>query len=285
MTTAPRPAGQRQSATQQGPARCSPQQVAWVRERLSQRDWQVLEAVNRLRILTGAQIERLFFDDLPSACSRTVSRTRVLRRLVSWRTLLPLGRRIGGSAHGSTVTIYGLDSTGQLLIRHRQATDGQPERVRRPIATGPRTQAHTLAVSELFVALTEQARRHRFHLADYQAEPSCWWTTGTGGHLKPDAYVRLELGPVIDHWWIEHDEATESLPTLRRKLLAYLDFVNRGQLGPGGVQPRVLLSTISEARCVALMQLARSLPEPAAHLFAATEAVHAAAYLYRSLRE
>ncbi|GAA2734109.1 hypothetical protein [Actinocorallia aurantiaca] len=46
---------------------------------------------------------------------------------------------------------------------------------------------------------------------------------------------------------MEVDRATESLPAVRRKLLAYLDFTNRGQTGPDGVMPRVVI-TVPDAR-------------------------------------
>lgn len=69
---------------------------------------------------------------------------------------------------------------------------------------------------------------------------------------------------------MEVDRATESLPTLRRKLETYLDFYQRGQLGPNGVMPRVLLSTITEQRREAVHDLVAGLPEPASTLFVVT---------------
>jgi hypothetical protein len=73
-----------------------------VGERLSPRDWAVLELVNVLRLISGDQVERLFFSALTGA-SRPVSRGRMLKRLVAWRVLaiLPLARL----AHGCWLSV------------------------------------------------------------------------------------------------------------------------------------------------------------------------------------
>lgn len=267
------------------PLRVRQAHVEWTAERLSERDWQIIEAVNRLRAVTGEQIERLCFAFLSSARSRTVSRSRALQRLVSWRVLMPLARRVGGVGRGSSVTTYALDSAGQQLIRQRQQVRGQAAHVRRPVAPGVRTLTHTLAVSELYAALHELGRAHGFALAEYETEPGCWWPDGIGGHLKPDAYARLQLGTVVDHWWIEQDQATEALPTVRAKLLTYLGFLTRGQLGPRGVVPRVLLATVSAPRRDALLAVIAKLPAPASDLFTVCLADETAYVLYSALRE
>lgn len=93
------------------------------------------------------------------------------------------------------------------------------------------------------------------------------------------------MGNVREHWWIEVDLATESLPTVKRKLLAYLDFVERGQLGPGNLVPRVLVSAVTPVRCAALRSVIARLPAPAADLFVALSDHEAAAHLVQSLQE
>lgn len=145
-------------------ARLRPSQVEWVADRLTARDWQIIEAVNRLRLLTGAQIERLFFAGVASGRSRIASRSRVLHRLVAWRVLVPLPRRIGGAGRGSTTLAFALDSAGVRLVRERQIAAGYLPRVRRPGSPGERTVRHILAVSESCVTLTDLARVHGSHL-------------------------------------------------------------------------------------------------------------------------
>jgi hypothetical protein len=253
-------------------------------ERLSERDWRVMQTVNLLRVVSGNQLERLHFHAL-FGHTRSVVRGRVLQRLVAWKALTILPRRIGGAARGSAGATFALGSAGARLYTERQAASGAPSRVRVPGAPTDRSLRHTLAVSELYVCLVEQARVHGAQVGAFEAEPASWWPNGLGGVLKPDAYALLLLGPVREHWWIEVDLATESLPTLRRKLLTYLDFVARGQLGPGNVVPRVVLSCVTQERAVALRATISRLATPAPLLFLALPQEESARCLIRSLSE
>jgi hypothetical protein len=198
------------------PVRVRPAHIEWVAARLSPRDWQIVEGVNQLRLLSGAQIERLYFADLTSPRSRTASRSRVLARLVAWRVLVSLPRRIGGPGWGSTVSAFALDSAGQQLILRRLQAQSRPPRVRRPGPPGERIVRHILATSDCYVALTELSRAHGFALDQFQAEPACWWPNGLDGYIKPDAYTVLSRGQVRDHWWLEIDLATESVPAVKK---------------------------------------------------------------------
>ncbi len=271
-----------------GPVRVRTGHVEWVAQRLTERDWEIVEIVNRLRITSGRHLDSLVFYTIPSERSRVVSRSRVLRRLTAWRVLTPLARRIGGSqGAGSSVQLYALDTAGQLLLRERQAAMGELPRVRRPGTPGERTVRHMAAVSELYAALVTLGRTEGFVVADFATEPACWWPwpNSRGGYVKPDAYVLLTSGAVRDHWWVEVDMATESLPTIHKKLLVYLDFLRRGQLGPGGVMPRVLISAITEQRRDSIRLLVRRLAPPADQLFAVMEAAESPRYLCNVLRQ
>lgn len=266
-------------------------QLDWLRDRLSARDWAILLDLARLRLVSADQLERLHFSSLTGR-SREVVRGRVLRRLVDWRVITPLGRRIGGARRGSSRTVYALDSAGQRLVREHLAAEQPTTRVRRPSQAGERFHAHTLAVSELYTALASDTRMAGagVTLAAFDAEPAAWWPDGFGGWLKPDAYLRLSVVHATgagfdDHWWVEVDPATESLPTLGRKLHVYLDFYQRGQLGPNGIMPRVLVSTITEQRRGAIRDLVERLPEPANELFVVAIDRDALLTLLGSLKE
>jgi hypothetical protein len=264
--------------------RIHPSHATLVGERLSERDWMVIEIVNRLRLVRGDQIERLFFTNL-SDRSQVVTRGRVLRRLVDWRVLDVLPRRVGGSPRGSSGSVYALGLVGQRLLAERQQLAGNATRIRHAGISTDRTVRHTLAVSELYVGLVESAGSSGAAVASFEAEPACWWPNGLGGHLKPDAYLLLIQGQVRDHWWVEVDLATESLPTLKRKLAVYLDFAQNGQLGPSGVIPRVLITTPAEGRYDAVRHLITRLPDPAEQLFIGITERQAADYLLQALRE
>lgn len=264
------------------PARVRLSHVDWVDNRLSDRDWAILASVDRLRVVVGIQLERLHFAEL-SDRSRARERRRVLRRLSDWRVIVPLERRIGGVRAGSDGLIFALDSTGQHLM-HRAT-------VRRPYTPTIGSLQHSLAVSELYIALVERARFEHFELLKFATEPACWWPDGHGpGHwLKPDAYLRLATQEYSDAWWLEQDmhrpdRPSEDLPTIRRKLLTYLDFVERGQTGPRGITPRVLISVQTAQRQAAIAGIIESLPDSAATLFHVTTADQAAGHLVQVLR-
>jgi hypothetical protein len=247
--------------------RVGPSHVEWVLQRLTDRDWQIVESVNLVRLLTGTQIERLFFAGVAPGRSRVASRSRTLHRLVAWRVLVPLPRRIGGAGRGSTALAFALDSTGQRLMRERQLAAAQPPRVRRPGAPTERTVRHTLAVSEAYVALTESAREHDFTLKRFHAEPASWWPNGLGGYIKPDAYAVLGNGKFSDHWWLELDMATESLPAVKRQLASYVDFWSRGQEGPRKTMPWIAIATTTPERRQAIARLAKGFTSVPAEFF------------------
>lgn len=265
--------------------RVGPSHTEWVAVRLTNRDWQIVASVNLVRLLTGTQIERLFFYDLAPGRSRVASRSRALQRLVAWRVLVPLPRRIGGAGRGSTGLAFALDSTGQRLVRERLMAADQLPRVRRPGVPTERTVRHILAVSETYVALTEGSRLHGFTLATFQAEPASWWPNGLGGYVKSDAYTLLTRDEVLDHWWLELDLATESLPTLKRQLAAYVDFWDRGQLGPGKIVPRVAIATTTPERRQAISRLVGSFASVPSEFFLVVQIHELAGALYRVLLE
>lgn len=248
----------------QGPQRVRVPYVERLVERLSARDWAIIGTVDRLGLVSGLQIERLHFSQLPER-SRSVMRWRILKRLVDARVLVPLDRRIGTARQGSAKLRYALDSAGQRLARLQANRISPDVRVRRPRVPGERFVAHMLAVSELYVALVEQSRHGWSGLAGFQVEAA--WPNGLGGWLRPDAFVQLQHRAVTDYWWYEADLATESLPTIRAKLLAYLDFVQRGQLGPDGIVPRVLIGVPTSQRLTALQAVVNNLPSPAEVMF------------------
>jgi hypothetical protein len=266
------------------PARVRMPYVERLLTTLSARDWAIINTVHRLRLVSGLQLDRVHFTNL-SLHSRSVMRWRVLKRLVDSRVLIPLERRIGTAQRGSDKLCYTLDSAGLRLARLRANADSPEAIFRRPRLPGERFVAHTLAVSELYVDLIERSRIGQLELDDFQTEPTAWVRDGLGGWLKPDAFAKLRLGTVHDYWWLEADLATESLPTVRSKLVAYLDFVARGQLGPDGVVPRVLIGVPGRARLTAVQRIVNALPTPADYMFRVAELDNAAIVMEQVLMD
>lgn len=266
------------------PTRIRQKDLDWLAVRLSVRDWHIVETINLVRVASGQHLERVCFAALDAGRSRTVVRSRVLARLTAWRVIAPVGRRVGGKARGSTAQVYALDSAGQRLLAERQLGNGERPRVRRPGAPGIYSLRHLLAVTELYAALVEQARATALSLDLFQAEPAAHWPDGRGGVLKPDAYTVLARPGARDHWWIEVDLATESLPTVKAKLQVYVDFRRRGERGPNDLTPWVLLATTTDQRREALTGLVRRLPE-ADDFVRVVLLPKAAEYMFEVLRE
>lgn len=246
-----------------GPRRVRRAYVEEFADTLSDRDWAIIESVDRLRLISGLQLERLHFSEL-TGHSRSVMRWRILKRLADARVLLPVERRVRAAQRDSAKLCYALDSAGMQLARLRANLTGSP--VRRPRVPGDRFVEHTLTVTDLYVALIEQSRLEGFTLADFEVEPA--WPDGLSNWLRPDAFIRLRRGPVSDYWWYEADLGTETLPTIEAKLRRYLDFVQRGQLGPDGIVPRVQLGVKTEQRHSGIQDLINALPSPAEVMFA-----------------
>jgi hypothetical protein len=243
--------------------------VGRIAEGLSDRDRGILADVARVRVLTGKQVERLHFAELEGA-HRDRTRRRVLERLVALQLLTPLERRIGGVRAGSAGLVYALGPAGQRL--HELTEDGARGRIRRPGTPTARFMIHNLAVAELYVGLVEAARSGALALVDYRAEPACWWRDSDGEWIKPDAYAVVNASDLEDSYAIEVDQATESVPTLRRKFMTYVNLAAGDESGPaGGPLPRVLVTVPDERRLAAVGELLRTLPEPAEHLFTAVE--------------
>lgn len=257
--------------------------VEWLRQTLSTRDWAIVHAVSIVRLASGDQLERLHFADL-SGRSRQVMRWRVLKRLVDVQALVTLPRRIGAAPRGSAKLCFALGAAGHHLAQRRPNHGRAHPRSYRRGVPGERFVEHTLAVTELYVALIELGRRSDGGLVSFHAESAAWWPDGLRGWLKPDAFVALHGSGHTDYWWCEVDLATESLPTVRRKLLRYLDFVNRGQLGPDGVMPQVLVLPLATPRRDAIQAVVAGLPPPAAALVRVVNLQEAADFTFQELR-
>ncbi len=84
-----------------------------------------------------------------------------------------------------------------------------------------------------------------FRLDGVEVETEAWreYVTSSGAKsvLKPDLKVTIGSDEYTDHWYLEIDRGTESLPVLLRKSRAYEEYrrTGRGQ-AEHGVFPRVL---------------------------------------------
>ncbi|HUA74351.1 MAG TPA: replication-relaxation family protein [Solirubrobacteraceae bacterium] len=251
--------------------RLSQARLAVLADSLSERDRQITEMVVRLRLISGKQLERLFFADVELAASRARLARRTCRRLVEQGVLGRLERRVGGVRAGAASFVYFDAPAAQRLVAYWRG-----EGLARPRAgyePGQPFVRHRLGVTECFVRLSEAERDGLLGLVDFQTEPMVPFT-GLGGVrsvLRPDAFVRLNLDAATElHAFLEVDCGTESRGALARKASAYVSAWRAGI--PGPVFPRVLWITTTDRRAETISETCATLPAEAWKLFAVATA-------------
>ncbi len=227
--------------------RYSKHDVSHLASRLSERDWHIIRFVDQHRFATSVHLRRMYFVGHDSQSAATRACTRVLDRLLILRVLTRLERRIGGNRHGSAAFIWCLDVVGERLTR----TEGQPRR--RFHEPSYQFLAHTLALTETHVQLVEAERAEHFALSCVEVETEAWRTFvapyGGTTMLKPDLMLTISTLEYQDHWYLEVDLATESLPVLLRKCRTYEEYRRTGRAqAEHGVFPRVLWVMPTHAR-------------------------------------
>ena len=237
-------------------------------ERLSPRERAIVADVDRVRVLSADQLQRLHFHELEGT-HRDRTRRRALGRLVTANILSTLDRRIGGARAGSKGLVYTLDRLGQrIAMLLRNGDPGAEPRPRRPGEVTERFLGHCLAISELYVNLHEERRQSElpFKFA-FHTEPDSWWFGPSGIWLKPDAHLVLQTEQVRDQWDVEVDRATESLSTIRGKLKRYLDQATAPDVDVEPILPKVLVTVPDEQRRAAITEVVAQLRDPADQLF------------------
>ena len=210
-----------------------PKSASALQGHLTDRDIALLLDVERFRLLTTRQIQRLHFPSAPlgphiSMSSATRTTTRVLGRLEEHGAIGRLQRRIGGIKHGSSLTIWQLGPAGDRFLRARR---GDPLR-RRYDEPGLTFIDHQLAVAETAVGLIEQAKVGRFDLLELELEPACWREFNSIGNsvvsLKPDLMAVTADTNTETHSFVELDRGTEHVPAVVRKCRIYQRYYDTG---------------------------------------------------------
>jgi hypothetical protein len=232
--------------------RISYERIQRLEAELLPRDWAILGMVERLHLVTGAQLVRVHWPEATDADLRAARRT--LQRLTHWRLLARLERRMGGLGRGSTSWTYGLDVAGQRLLARRHA------RPRRPHLPRPAMWQHVLGVAEVYTRVMEATRGTDRRVLQWQGEPASWRRfTGSLGEallVKPDAYVELDGPTYIDSLFLEIDMGTQSPAVIRRKLEGYRRYAATGvEQAEHGVFPRVVFLTADAGRQAQLVDL------------------------------
>ncbi|MGQ0434824.1 MAG: replication-relaxation family protein [Microthrixaceae bacterium] len=210
--------------------------VTELRQRLSDDDWAIVSDVERMRLASALDLQALA--SLRGEVQVRQFRRR-LQRLFELDILARLDRRVGGARSGSTGWVYALGLAGQRLVDPGDGTS-----VRRPWTPRPSWLNHALASSHLYVVLRQADQAGDIRLLDYQSEPLCWRPIDAAegqATLKPDAFVRFEVGDFVASVFVEVDMATESPATLHTKCETYRGhWLTDAEQTDHGVYPEVL---------------------------------------------
>ncbi len=249
--------------------RLSKKQLASLDTVLTQRDKQVLLYIQRHRYLLSSQVQRLIFTDsaTPSAALRATN--RCLKKLREAGLIDNLTRRIGGVRAGSGSAICYLTHAGERFLRF---SGHQTSPCRRFFEPSPYFLAHTLAIAEIAIQISEICRESQLELVLLQPEPECWRTYSEHGvqvSLKPDFYAATVAGEYEDRWFFEVDLDTESPAKVIEKCRKYHQYYRSGlEQKESGVFPLTVWIVPGENRKQHLLSHIRSAFNKQPRLFA-----------------
>lgn len=211
------------------PRRLSRNQLEKISGCLSNRDREILAAIQRYRYLLTSQLQRLYFTDAATPTAALRAAARSMKKLKEMGLVEHLTRRIGGVRAGSGGLVWHLTHAGERLLYLENHTLTPTKRFSEP---SPYFLAHTLAVTDIAVQLTELCRKqHALKLVTIQPEPECWRTYSEYGaiqSLKPDLFAITVSGQYEDRWFVEMDLSTESPNKIIDKCERYHKYYRSG---------------------------------------------------------
>ncbi|MBA9003083.1 replication-relaxation family protein [Thermomonospora cellulosilytica] len=199
--------------------RMSPELIADLAYRLTDRDRQLLELVWEHRVLTTDQITAVFFPS-PSRARQRLAELRGLSVLLRFQPWTPIGTRpqhwVLGPAGAHVLAAQRGVSPKELGYRQDRAS---------AIALSSRL-GHQVGVNDFFTRLHAHARRqgNGTALTEWWSEQRC--ASLWGDLARPDAFGRWtepqENGqPATVDFFLEHDTGTETLRRVAAKLNGY----------------------------------------------------------------
>lgn len=237
------------------PERISKKQLEEVERRLGDPDKKVLNIIRDYRYLTTDQIRRLHFTESANPTAGLRATSRSLNKLKDMELIASLNRRIGGVYSGSGSYVWKLEPAGEHLLN--LITDTIRPR-RKNFQPSTYFLAHTLAVSECYVSITEICGGRKVKLTLAQNEPDNWRPYNKGGKvvsLKPDLFAITVNGGYEDRFFFEIDLATESPVRIIEKCSRYFEYYRSGfEQKQYGVFPLVVWIVPDTARKTSLKQ-------------------------------
>ena len=197
----------------------TPEMIAHLAYRLTDRDRQILELVWEHRVLTTDQLTAIFFPS-PIRARQRLARLRGLFALLRFQPWTPVGSRpqhwVLGPTGAYVLAVQRGISVKELGYRQGRALDA---------AVSPRL-GHQVGVNDFFAHLHAHARRRGdgTALREWWSERRC--ASLWGDLARPDAFGRWtepqENGrPATVDFFLEHDTGSETLRRVTAKLDGY----------------------------------------------------------------
>lgn len=235
-----------------------------LRADLQDRDRAVLASLLQHRFLTSHHLQALHFSGHASDDAGARAARRTLTRLEAAALIrLVDQRRVGGLGGGSTVATWYLTDAGYKVLT------GNRNRFRIGVPT-TRFLRHTLAIADAHLAIRAAANAVHGNAETQVERQAIRQMTGIGGEritIAPDLYAAIhgtdKHGDYEDHWFVEVDCGTESIPTLVRKCEQYEAYYRSGtEQADGGAFPLVLWIFHGTKATARLTDFAVALPAP-----------------------
>ena len=211
---------------------------------LTERDGQVIKAVNDFRVMRQDQVQRLFFPSRNTAQARLwlLWQHRYLRR-----EFLPV---VGGIQ--TSPVLYVLDKRGAELLQDEFGYDSESLRSPRRQSLTHQFLDHTLGLSEIRLAVALSCRERNYELKTWLDENTLkanYDKVQVGQRLVavlPDAYLVIGV-PVGDlHFFLEYDRGAEHLRYFKRKMAAYVAYYRTGKCDARYGTNRIRVLTVNE---------------------------------------
>lgn len=247
---------------------------------LTDRDREIIAAVNAYQALLGKQLERLFFT------SRSTAQYR-LQRLYQHEFLDRHFMTVVTTAPAASPMIYTLGKRGAYLLSREMGYT--PAQLRRfPKVIKWQFMEHLLAINEVRVAISLACQRNGFTLEEWLDEPvfrgAPEYVQVTDGKGKmsdkpvfPDGYCRIQTPQGTAHCFLEVDRATEQHSKFRPQIEVYEAYVASGQyqarFSPKSM--RVLIVTTTSERMQNLKKTVEAAGGDAKYWFTTLEQVTA----------
>ena len=223
---------------------------------LSAKEEQLLKFLLKAKYTTTKQLARLYFTDSMSSSTALRRANLTTKKLNEKGYIRHLDRRIGGVRAGSGSFVWKINTKGMKYLKQKQMNLS----ITRQNNYEPTWHhlEHTLAISEIYVQLTELKNKHSIQSIDsFQFEPNCWrgWLDNHAGRmiLKPDCYIEISLDNYLYNYFVEVDKNSESLTRIVNKSKQYIRYFNLNiEQKDTGIFPLVLWVVPDDKRKLAI---------------------------------